>query len=47
VLSSTADSTWLWDACTDCENPTALLALARSHVTRSLTAEERRTFEPH
>jgi class 3 adenylate cyclase/WD40 repeat protein/tRNA A-37 threonylcarbamoyl transferase component Bud32 len=47
VLSSTGDSTWLWDACTDCENPTALLALARSHVTRTLTAEERRTFEPH
>jgi WD40 repeat protein len=47
VLSAGADGVWLWDACTDCENPTALLALARSRVTRSLTAEERRTFEPH
>ncbi|MGZ6578978.1 MAG: nSTAND1 domain-containing NTPase [Solirubrobacteraceae bacterium] len=47
VLSSSIDSMWLWDACTDCENPTALLALARSRVTRSLTADERRTFEPH
>jgi WD40 repeat protein len=33
-----------WDACTDCENSQALLALARTRVTRSLTAEERRTF---
>ena len=34
----------LWDACTDCENPHALLALARTRVTRSLTPAERRTF---
>jgi WD40 repeat protein len=34
----------LWDACTDCENPQALLALARARVTRSLTPAERRTF---
>jgi WD40 repeat protein len=47
VLSGGPDGMWLWDACTDCENPAALLALARSRVTRSLTAEERRAFEPH
>jgi WD40 repeat protein len=34
----------LWDACTDCENPKALLALAARRVTRSLTPQERRTF---
>jgi hypothetical protein len=34
----------LWDACTDCENPAALLALARSRVTRGLTAAERHEF---
>jgi len=34
----------LWDACADCENPRALLALARSRVTRSLTAAERAEF---
>jgi WD40 repeat protein len=34
----------LWDACTDCETPRALLALARTRVTRELTPEERRTF---
>lgn len=33
-----------WDACTDCENPRALLALASSRVTRSLTAAERTEF---
>jgi WD40 repeat protein len=32
------------DACTDCENPRALLALAASRVTRQLTPTERRTF---
>jgi WD40 repeat protein/class 3 adenylate cyclase/tRNA A-37 threonylcarbamoyl transferase component Bud32 len=47
VLSWNSNGLWLWDACTDCQNPTALLALARSRVTRSLTPEERRTFEPH
>ena len=34
----------VWDACTACGDPTALLALARSRVTRQLTAQERRTF---
>jgi WD40 repeat protein len=33
-----------WDACTDCQNPRALLALAASRVTRQLTPTERRTF---
>ncbi len=27
----------LWDACTDCQNPTALMALAKTRVTRQLT----------
>jgi WD40 repeat protein len=35
---------WLWDACTGCENPRGLLALARSRVTRSLTPQERAEF---
>jgi WD40 repeat protein len=54
-IAFTADSqdllTWdaagtvrLWDACTDCENPPALLALARSRVTRSLTPAERASY---
>jgi len=34
----------LWDACTACENPSALLGIARSRVTRSLTLAERREF---
>jgi WD40 repeat protein len=34
----------LWDACTYCENPSALLSLARTRVTRSLKAAERREF---
>jgi len=34
----------VWDACTDCQNPTALLALAQTRVTRQLTPAERRTF---
>jgi hypothetical protein len=33
-----------YDACTDCENPAALLVLARSRVTRALTAKERQEF---
>jgi WD40 repeat protein len=33
-----------WDACTYCQNPRALLALAASRVTRQLTPSERRTF---
>ena len=45
LLSWGADSSVrLWDACTDCQSPGALLALARSRVTRSLTPAERRTF---
>jgi WD40 repeat protein len=34
----------IWDACNDCTNPPALMALARSRVTRELTNDERRTF---
>jgi hypothetical protein len=34
----------LFDACTECENPAALLRLARSRVTRSLTPAERQTY---
>lgn len=34
-----------YDTCTDCENPRALLVLARSRVTRPLTAGERREFD--
>jgi WD40 repeat protein len=34
----------LFDACTDCENPSALLRLAQSRVTRSLTPAERKTY---
>ncbi len=33
-----------WDACTDCQNPQALLALAQERITRQLTPAERRTF---
>jgi WD40 repeat protein len=29
------------DACTDCEDPAALLALAKTHINRQLTADER------
>jgi WD40 repeat protein len=34
----------LWDACTDCENPSALLSFAVTRVTRSLTSAERQEF---
>ena len=34
----------IWDACNGCANPAALIALARSQVTRQLTDDERRTF---
>jgi WD40 repeat protein len=34
----------LWDACTACGNRSALLALARTRVTRQLTPQEQRTF---
>ena len=33
-----------WDACQACGSPHALLTLARTRVTRQLTAQERRTF---
>jgi WD40 repeat protein len=46
VLSGQSDTNGvsLWDACTDCEDPSALLALARSRVTRGLTTAERDEF---
>jgi WD40 repeat protein len=44
VSANGSNQAWLWDACTDCENPRALLALAGSRVTRSLTAQERTEF---
>lgn len=34
----------IWDACNGCTNPAALMALARSRVTRQLTDDERQTF---
>jgi WD40 repeat protein len=34
----------MWDACTDCEDPPALVRLARTRVTRSLTPAERHEF---
>jgi WD40 repeat protein len=34
----------IWDACSGCEDPRALLAIARTRVTRSLTPVERATF---
>ena len=34
----------LWDTCTDCENPDALMALAKTRVTRELTPIERTTY---
>jgi WD40 repeat protein len=33
-----------WDACTDCRDPQALLALGQRRITRQLTPAERRTF---
>ena len=44
VTADEANVIRVWDACTACENPRALLALARTRVTRRLTAQERRTF---
>jgi WD40 repeat protein len=45
VLSWGADNTVRrWDACADCESPRALLALAQTRVTRTLTAQERTEF---
>jgi WD40 repeat protein/DNA-binding SARP family transcriptional activator len=34
----------IWDACNGCTDPAALMALARSRVTRQLTDDERHTF---
>ncbi len=33
-----------WEACSDCQDARALLAIARTHVTRELTPEEREAF---
>ena len=35
---------WQYDACTACENPRELLAIARTRVTRWLTPQERQEF---
>jgi len=34
----------IWDACTACQNASALLAIADKRVTRQLTPYERQTF---
>jgi WD40 repeat protein len=44
VTSDGAQTLRVWDACAACGDRTALLALARSQVTRPLTSQERRTF---
>jgi WD40 repeat protein len=44
VTIDSANVVRVWDACTDCENARALLALAKSRVTRALTPQERKTF---
>jgi WD40 repeat protein len=44
LIEDTTGTVTLWDACTGCENPSALLSLARTRVTRSLTPAERREF---
>jgi WD40 repeat protein len=44
LIWDAAGAVTLWDACSDCENPSALIRLARSRVTRSLTPAERREF---
>ena len=44
---ATMDSTGiirLWDACTDCQDSTALIALANKRVTRHLTPAEQQTY---
>jgi WD40 repeat protein len=44
---ATMDETGLihvWDACSDCEDVDALMALAKTRVTRSLTAGERQAY---
>jgi WD40 repeat protein len=44
LLWDTTGTVTLWDACTDCENPSALVSLARNRVTRPLTPPERQEF---
>jgi WD40 repeat protein len=44
TTADTGNAIRIWDACSDCENPKALLALAAKRVTRSLTPQERRNF---
>jgi WD40 repeat protein len=44
VTFDAAGTVRVWDACTACEDPKALLALARTRITRALTAQERKTF---
>jgi WD40 repeat protein len=44
VTGDTQGTIGIWDACTACENPSALLALGRRSVTRQLTPLERATF---
>jgi WD40 repeat protein len=44
VTFDAAGTVRVWDACTACEDPTALLALARTRVTRALSSQERQTF---
>jgi WD40 repeat protein len=44
LISDATGTVTMWDACTDCENPRALVRLARARVTRSLTPAERREF---
>jgi WD40 repeat protein len=44
VTTDVANVVRVWDTCTDCDDARALLALAKSRVTRGLTAQERKTF---
>jgi WD40 repeat protein len=45
VTVDAADVVRVWDACSGCGDAGALEALAKSRVTRGLTAQERRTFQ--
>jgi len=44
LIWDSARALTLWDACTFCENPSALVSLARTRITRPLTPAERREF---
>jgi hypothetical protein len=44
LIGDATGTVTMWDACTDCQNPPALVQLARTRVTRSLTPAERREF---